>query len=105
MAATTPAGTTPYYYIPNPSRYPAMSALGLFLVILGAGVVLAVALSEGLRNKVLDLLFGAEEEFDYVPTTAPPAASAKAEAPSPADVAATNGKADTVDADAAVDSE
>jgi cytochrome c oxidase subunit III len=37
MAATTPAGTTPYYYIPSPSRYPAMSALGLFLVILGAG--------------------------------------------------------------------
>ena len=66
------------------------------LVILGAGVVLAVALSEGLRNKVLDMLFGAEEEFDYVPTTAPPAASAKAEAPSTADVAATNGKAERV---------
>ena len=75
------------------------------LVILGAGVVLAVALSEGLRNKVLDLLFGAEEEFDYVPTTAPPASSATAEAPSAADVAATNGKADTAEADAAVDSE
>ena len=29
--------------------------------------------SEGLRNKVLDALFGAEEEFDYVSTTAPPA--------------------------------
>ena len=81
------------------------------LVILSAGVVLAVALSEGLRNKVLDLLFGAEEEFDYVPTTAPPAASAKAEAPSTADVAATNGKADKADKagkadeDAAVESE
>jgi len=81
------------------------------LVILGAGAVLAVALSEGLRNKVLDMLFGAEEEFDYVPTTAPPAASAKAEAPSTADVAATNGKADKADkagkadADAAADSE
>jgi hypothetical protein len=75
------------------------------LVIITAGVVLAIALSEGLRNKVLDLLFGAEEEFDYVPTTAPPAASANAGAPSTADVAATNGKADTADADAAVDSE
>jgi cytochrome c oxidase subunit 3 len=37
MAATTPAGTTPYYFIPSPSRFPAQSALGLFFVILGAG--------------------------------------------------------------------
>ena len=37
MAATTPAGTTPHYYIPSPSRHPALVALGLFLVILGAG--------------------------------------------------------------------
>ena len=37
------------------------------------GAALAIALSEGLRNKVLDALFGAEEEFDYVSTTAPPA--------------------------------
>ncbi|HEU4656413.1 MAG TPA: hypothetical protein VFR97_02765 [Capillimicrobium sp.] len=41
----------------------------LMLVVVGAG--LALALSEGLRNKVLDLLFGAEEEFDYTSTTAP----------------------------------
>ena len=33
--------------------------------------MLALALSEGLRSKVLDLLFGAEEEFDYSSTTAP----------------------------------
>ena len=31
----------------------------------GAG--LAVVLSSGLRDKVLDLLFGPEETFDYVP--------------------------------------
>jgi hypothetical protein len=37
--------------------------------IVGAG--LAVALSEGLRKKVLDALFGAEEEFDYTATTTP----------------------------------
>ena len=43
----------------------------LFVGIIGAG--LAVALSEGLRNKVLDALFGAEEEFDYTSTTAPAA--------------------------------
>ena len=29
-------GQTPYYYVPDPSRHPAMAALGLFFVILGA---------------------------------------------------------------------
>jgi hypothetical protein len=44
------------------------------LLLLGVvGGVAALALSEGLRSKVLDLLFGAEEEFDYSSTTAPPA--------------------------------
>ncbi len=28
---------SPYYFVPNPSRHPAMAALGLFFVILGAG--------------------------------------------------------------------
>jgi hypothetical protein len=47
--------------------------IGKLLVVglVGAGV--AVAVSEGLRNKVLDTLFGSEEEFDYTSTTAPPA--------------------------------
>ena len=48
------------------------------VVILLAGAGLAIALSEGLRNRVLDLLFGAEEEFDYVSTTAPPEPAATA---------------------------
>jgi hypothetical protein len=39
----------------------------LLLVVVGAG--LALALSEGLRKKVLDALFGAEEEFEYTSTT------------------------------------
>lgn len=43
----------------------------LLLGVVGAG--LALGLSEGLRSKVLDLLFGAEEEFDYSSTTVPPA--------------------------------
>ena len=30
-------GGTPYYYVPGPSRHPAMTALGLFFVIVGAG--------------------------------------------------------------------
>ena len=41
----------------------------LLLTVVSAGVALAV--SEGLRKKVLDALFGAEEEFEYTSTTAP----------------------------------
>jgi hypothetical protein len=46
----------------------------LLLGLVGGG--LALALSEGLRKKVLDALFGAEEEFEYTSTTtsAPPTA-------------------------------
>jgi hypothetical protein len=39
----------------------------LLVGLVGAGVALAV--SEGLRKKVLDSLFGAEEEFEYSSTT------------------------------------
>ena len=46
------------------------------LILLGlVGGGLAIALSEDVRNKVLDLLFGKEEEFDYTSTTAPPSAA------------------------------
>jgi len=45
--------------------------LGRKLVLLAVGAGLALALSEGLRKKVLDALFGAEEEFDYTSTTTP----------------------------------
>ena len=48
------------------------SSIGL----VGAG--LALALSEPLRKKVLDALFGAEEEFEYTSTTAPAAGSERA---------------------------
>jgi hypothetical protein len=41
----------------------------LMLILVGAA--LALALSKDLRSKVLDLMFGAEEEFDYTSTTAP----------------------------------
>ena len=44
----------------------------LILLLVGAG--LALALSEGLRKKVLDALFGAEEEFEYTSTTSPSSA-------------------------------
>jgi len=44
---------------------------GVFRKLLFVGVAggLALALSEGLRKKVLDALFGAEEEFEYTSTT------------------------------------
>jgi hypothetical protein len=48
----------------------------LLLAVVGGG--LAIALSEDVRNKVLDLLFGKEEEFDYTSTTSPPATPAPA---------------------------
>ena len=49
----------------------------LLLGLVGAG--LALALSEGLRKKVLDALFGAEEEFEYTSsTTAAPSPQATA---------------------------
>jgi hypothetical protein len=54
--------------------------LGRKLLLLGIAGVLALALSEDLRGKVLDLLFGAEEEFEYSSTTAP-AEPAPASAP------------------------
>src|SRR3954469_11565178 len=41
----------------------------LVLLIVGTGVALGV--SEDLRNKVLDALFGKEEEFEYTSTTSP----------------------------------
>ena len=42
---------------------------GKFLLIGIVGAGLALGLSEGLRNKVLDALFGAEEEFEYTSST------------------------------------
>jgi hypothetical protein len=49
----------------------------LIVGLIGAG--LALALSEGLRKKVLDALFGAEEEFEYssATTASPPVTPAQ----------------------------
>jgi hypothetical protein len=49
----------------------------LLIGVAGAGVALAV--SEGLRKKVLDGLFGAEEEFEYTSTTSPAPSAASNE--------------------------
>ncbi len=45
--------------------------LGQLLLVAIVGGAIAIAASEGLRNKVLDALFGAEEEFDYTSNTTP----------------------------------
>jgi hypothetical protein len=41
----------------------------ILIALVGAG--LALALSEDLRKKALDALFGAEEEYEYTATTTP----------------------------------
>ena len=43
------------------------------LLFVVAGATLALAVSEKLRSKVLDTLFGAEEEFQYTPPAGPAA--------------------------------
>ena len=55
--------------------------LGRKIMILGLGAGLALVGSEKLRSKVLDVLFGAEEEFEYTPpqTTPAPASTTPAE--------------------------
>ena len=45
-------------------------SFGRVLVLGAVGTGVALAVSEGLRKKVLDTLFGAEEEFEYTSNTA-----------------------------------
>jgi hypothetical protein len=49
---------------------------GLLLLLVGAG--LAIAMSESLRSKLLDALFGSEEEFEYSSTTSPQSSGSNA---------------------------
>jgi hypothetical protein len=55
----------------GPKRKRGGGGLGKLLLLAIVGGGLAIALSEDVRNKVLDLLFGKEEEFDYTATSAP----------------------------------
>ena len=59
--------------------------LGGLLLLTVVGGAVALVVNEGVRNKVLDLLFGAEEEFDYTSTTSVPSS------PSPATSSTTSG--------------
>jgi len=51
------------------AKRPKKRGRGMLLLIVG--VVAAFVLSEGLRKKALDTLFGAEEEFEYTSPTTP----------------------------------
>jgi len=55
------------------ARRPKRRGRGLMLIVVGVG--LAFVLSEGLRKKALDTLFGAEEEFEYTSPTTPSSSS------------------------------
>jgi len=55
----------------NPPKRRRRGGIGRSLLLIAIAGLLALALNEGLRSKVLDLLFGAEEEFDYSSTTTP----------------------------------
>jgi hypothetical protein len=64
----------------EPPKRRRRGGIGRSLLLIVVAGLLAMAVSEGLRSKVLDLLFGAEEEFDYTSTTTP-AEPAPASAP------------------------
>jgi hypothetical protein len=55
-----------------PAKKKSGGGLGRLLLVGVVGGAAALALSEGLRKKVLDALFGAEEEFEYTSTTSSP---------------------------------
>jgi hypothetical protein len=62
----------------GPKKAKKKRGFGRKLLVLTIGAAIALALSEDLRSKVLDALFGKEEEFDYGSTapSAGPEASA-----------------------------
>jgi hypothetical protein len=53
--------------------------LGRKLLVLVVGAGAAIALSSDLRSKLLDALFGKEEEFDYTSTTSPASSAPSAQ--------------------------
>ena len=58
-----------------PKRQKSGGGFGKLILLAIVGAAVALAVSEGLRKKVLDTLFGAEEEFEYTSNTSPPAGS------------------------------
>jgi len=66
--ATTALRDAPKHSKPKAKR---KGGFGKLLLVAIIGSAVAIAVSESLRGKVLDALFGAEEEFDYTSNTAP----------------------------------
>ena len=64
-----------------PQKQKSGGGFGRLLLVGIVGTGLALALSEGLRKKVLDALFGAEEEFEYTATTTPDSSSTSSSQP------------------------
>jgi hypothetical protein len=65
----------------SPKKYQAKKKGGRFgrrLLVLAVGGAVALVANENLRSKVLDTLFGAEEEFQYTPPASTPPAPAAA---------------------------
>ena len=62
-----------------PKKKKRKGGFGKILLVGVAGAGVALAVSEGLRKKVLDSLFGAEEEFEYSSTTTTASASSPGE--------------------------
>jgi hypothetical protein len=58
-----------------PRKQKSGGGLGRVLLLGIVGGAVALAVSEGLRKKVLDALFGAEEEFEYTSTTSTPSST------------------------------
>jgi len=75
--ATAALRDAPKHSSPKKQR---KGGIGRLLLVAIVGGAVAIAASESLRNKVLDALFGAEEEFDYTSNTTPAPPS---EAPAP----------------------
>ena len=55
-----------------PKKQKRGGGLGRLVLLAVVGGAVALVVSEGLRKKVLDALFGAEEEFEYTSTTSTP---------------------------------
>jgi hypothetical protein len=68
--ATSALRDAPKHSKPKSKR---KGGFGRVLLVALLGGAVAVAVSDSLRGKLLDALFGAEEEFDYTSNTAPTA--------------------------------